>query len=382
MNRHALGAILRLPDSSPTIRTMGPTVLQRLGALVAIVLLLLCVAPQAIAQPNAANAETDGDTARVPLNELGSSSTIQFWVRRDTTNAYLNMPIPPGLNPIALNTTLELPVNLRYASLAVYQNGRTLSRQLLPPEDKPEMVIPLNGAEIYGNYLSLTLTMTAVPIENYCWDPLNPIRLTNTTITFDGRALTPKTVATYLPPVLKKLTIAIPEEPTAAESTAAVQLASNMTSQYAGQNPDIRLVPLRGGATTLPPPGNPMERQIIVKEGPDEGLSLQGGGAIPNLLISGPEDELIHQSRLLFDESLRYAVSRKAVAGAIDTEEKLAKDFTTVEDLNKGPTNITAEGLWPSVTIPIDQPRFGHSLGGIKVHIKGSHTPNPQRLRR
>jgi len=103
------------------------------------------------------------------------------------------------------------------------------------------MVIPLAGAQVFGNYANITLTVTAVPLENYCWDPLTPIRLVNSSITFTGREVAPTTVAAFLPPVLRKLTIALPAKPSLPESDAAVQLVAAISNRYAGQRPEIVL---------------------------------------------------------------------------------------------------------------------------------------------
>jgi hypothetical protein len=125
------------------------------------------------------------------------------------------------------------------------------------------MVIPLAGAQVFGNYANITLTVTAVPLENYCWDPLTPIRLVDTSITFTGREVAPTTVAAFLPPVLRKLTIALPAKPSLPESDAAVQLVAAISNRYGGQRPEIVLVPLPAGASTLAGPSAPLERQIM-----------------------------------------------------------------------------------------------------------------------
>ena len=40
---------------------------------------------------------------------------------------------------------------------------------------------------MYGNWVNLTLTMTAPPLDNYCWDPLTPIRLFDASLSLEGR---------------------------------------------------------------------------------------------------------------------------------------------------------------------------------------------------
>ena len=144
---------------------------------------------------------------------------------------------------MALNAALEVPTDLRFGNLTVTQDNRTISRLELPSKDQAEMVIPLAGAQVFGNRANVTPTMTALPLEGYCWDPLSPIRLVNGSVTFAGTELAPTTVAAFLPPVIRKLTIALPATPSQPESDAAVQLAAAMEMRYSGQNPDVVVVP-------------------------------------------------------------------------------------------------------------------------------------------
>lgn len=353
--------------------------LRRLAA-VAGVLMMLGVSPGASAQPDDDDTSPPAaaDSTTFALSDIGASDTIWFDTRRGISTSTFSFVVPRGLVPTTLNATIEIPIGLRYGSMAVTQGIRTIARLPLPPEDRPQMVIPLAGMEISGDWASLTVTVNALPLETYCWDPQAPIRLVNSSITFTGTAAAPTTVAAFLPPTLRRVTIALPPKPSQAESAATVQLAAAMTTRYGWQNTDIVVVALPEGATTLPAPAPPQERQIVVKEGPDKGLSLQGVGGIPSLLISGPGDELTNQTRLLTDDSLPFALSQKAVAGELKTERKPVRGTTTLEKLNQ--TGLTSESLRPEVTINIDQSRFAQPLNDIRVHLLGSYTPLSENL--
>jgi len=240
------------------------------------------------------------------------------------------------------------------------------------------MVIPLSGLRSYDNWASVTLTVTALPLDDfYCWDPRTPIRLVNGSVTFTGSEVIPTTVAEFLPPTLRKLVIAMPTNASLTESEAAVQLAAAMATRYGWQDTDIGVIPLPEGATTLPRPAPPRERQIIIKEGPDPGLSLQPvnqpGRELPALLISGQGPDLTNQTRLLTDPSLEFALSRKAVAGPLTTEQKPVRESTTLARLNQ--TRLSAESLRPEVNITLDQSMFAQPVDGVRVHLLGSYTP-------
>ncbi len=79
------------------------------------------------------------------------------------------------------------------------------------------------------------------------------MRLTYSNIAFGGTEAIPTTLAAFVPPVLRKLTIAVPPRPSQAEIDAAVQLAGGDGDQFAA-NPDVFVTPLPEGATSLPTP--------------------------------------------------------------------------------------------------------------------------------
>ena len=220
--------------------------------------------------------------------------------------------MPAGLVPDALNTTLDLPFNVRSGLISVTQGERLIGKLGLPPADLTPLVIPLAGVEVVDNVATVTLTLAAVPDEGYCLDRLNPINLINGSITFGGAEAAPTTVADFLPSILRKLTIGVPANPSMAESDAAVQLVAGLVKRYGSQAPEVALIPLADGATSIPTPSVPLERQIVIKEGPDESVSLEGAG-VPQLLIAGPPDRLTNDTRLLSDGALNLAVSARVV---------------------------------------------------------------------
>lgn len=328
--------------------------------------------------PASAPPSAPADSTTLALSELGASDTIWFDAREDITSSTISFVIPRGLTPTSLNATLELPVNLRFGNMTVTQDGRTISRLALPGDDRAPMVIPLAGLEFYNDWATVTLTVTALPVDDYyCWDPRTPIRLVNGSVTFTGRETVPGTVADFLPPTVRKVSIAMPTDPSLAESAAAIQLAAALTTKYGWQPTDIVVVPLPAGATTLPDPAPPRERQIVIKEGPDPGVALQPGKDpgkdLPSLLITGPGAELTNQTRLLTDPSLRFALSARAVAGPLTTEQKPVRETTTLAKLNQ--SRMAAESLRPEVDIKLDQTMFGQPMDAMRVRVLGSYTP-------
>lgn len=327
-----------------------------------------------------ANAEPDvaPDIAvapTVPLSELGSTPDLLFYGQIGTV--VLTIPVPAGMTPASLDVTVQIPVYVRSADLTVSQDNRLITQVELPPTGGP-MVIPLDGVEVRDNAVTLLLRSYLLPLDGYCLDPTNPLRLANSAVTFAGVERPPTLVADFLPPVLRKLVIYVGAKPSLTEANAVVKLATSVTAYYDGQNPDIEVLPL--GDRSVPPPGaaQPFERHIVVAEGPDAGVSLYGPGPIPALLIAGPPNELINQTRLITSAVARYALGSKAVTGPLKSTPQLPGNETTIREL--GQPGVNASALNPQVGINLDQTRLGRPVRDVRVHLIGSYTPLPNEI--
>lgn len=308
----------------------------------------------------------------VSLRDMGTVAPLAFYGDQGTSD--LTFPVPRGLTPAALKATVEIPVKVRSGVVTVMQKDRTIARIALPTTDQGEINIPLTGVGVEDQAVTVTLRTYLVPVEGYCLDPTNPLRLTNGAVSFNGAETPPSTVADFMPPILRKLTIAIPAAPSKAESEAALRLATTSTAYY-GQQPTLVVVTALKGPL---PAAGPFERQIIIQQGPDSdtGLALQPtGGPLPNLRISGPDNALTNQTRLLASDFSRLALSSKAVVGPLRSSPQLPGDVTSLQAL--GQPSVSAVALAPQVSVGLDQTRMGRPAKAVRVHLKGSYTPLP-----
>lgn len=307
------------------------------------------------------------------LQMLGANSTVSFYGVQGTET--LTIPVPSGLQPAELTALVEIPVNLRVGTLTVSQDDRTISRMSLPDGDRAPITVPLAGVNVVDNSVTVVLRSYLVPLEGYCLDPTNPLRLTDAAIRYDGAENPPATVADFLPPILRKLTVFIPPRPLNIESDAAIRLATAVVARYGKQNPEIAVVPLAADQAGPPEPPAPMERQIVIREGAEVAVALRGDSGVPWLLISGPPNQLVNQARLLSSDVSRLAVSSKAVVGPLKSVPQLPADVTTIRQLGQPGVNATA--LDPQVSIGLDQTRLGRSVRNVRVHLRGTYTPLP-----
>ncbi|WP_319457955.1 MULTISPECIES: cellulose biosynthesis cyclic di-GMP-binding regulatory protein BcsB [unclassified Mycobacterium] len=350
--------------------------------LVALIAMVL-TSPQVFAEPVGS-----GQVATNPslgLRDLGTSPTLSFYGLQGAQS--LVIPVPPGLTPAAVTASVELPFTLRrelpfdppIGSFTVVQDDRTISRVDLPGSDNAAIRLPLTGAEVRDNSITVQIRTNLLPPEGYCVaDPSTPLRLNNTAVDFTGTERVPATVAEFLPPVLARLTIFLPASPTRAESDAAVQLTAAVVAHYGDQPTAVTVARLDGDAPL--PQAQPFERQLVIRESAAAAVQLEGSTGVPALLVTGPADELLNQARLISNGALvQLALSSKAVVGPLENTPRLAADLMTLRDLGQPGPKATALAN-PQVSIALDQTRLGRAAHALRVHLEGSYTPLPSNL--
>lgn len=330
--------------------------------------------PPAWAEPDDGGLVVDAPI--LSMVDLGGQSTVAFYGAQGVTS--LTLPVPQGLVPAFLDVLVEPPVNLASGTLTVMQDNQTLSRVALPNIDRVPLSIPLAGAAVVDNAVTVTLRSHLVPIEGICFDPSNPLRLIDANIRYEGIEMAPATVAEFLPPVLRQLNLFLPAEPTRVEAEVAIKLATSVVARYGQQNTAVTVTPLIDGQITPPGPSLPWQRQVVIREDVEIGVRLTPDPGVPALLITGPAAELANQARLLSSDLGRLAISSKAVAGPLRSTPQLPPDATTLRDL--GQPGVTATALAPLVSIGLDQTRLGRPAHNVRVHLLGSYTPLPSSI--
>ncbi len=329
--------------------------------------------PQVNAAPGDAGQVADAPT--LSLTSLGVDGDVSLYGLQGTQT--ITVPVPKGLTPGALTADVELPPYVQGGTLIVTQGDRTLSRiELLMAESTP-LSIPLTGARVVDNAVTFTVRSRLLPEQGDClFDPTVPLQLNDATIDYTGKEAAPTVVADFLPPVLQKMTIFTPPQPSAAESGAAVQMTTAVVSRYGKQNTEIDIASLGEGEAA--PPSAPLERNVVIREGSDAAVSLNGGdGGVPALQITGPADQLTNQVRLLNSELSLLALSSKVVTGYINPDSATASPVnqSTIRDL--GQPGLSSMAFKPQVDVGIDQTRIGRPVRDVRVQLRGSYTPLP-----
>jgi Bacterial cellulose synthase subunit len=340
-------------------------------------------APPALAEPVGSGRVATNPTLQ--LRDLGTEPTLSFYGLQGEQSVVI--PVPRGLRPAALAASVELPFTLRrqlpfdppVGSISVLQDERTISRVDVPGADNASIRLPLAGAEVSDDAISVRVRTNLVPPEGYCAaDTSNPLRLNGTVVEYAGTERPPATVAEFLPPILQRLEIFLPARPTRAESDAAVRLTASVVAHYGNRPTAVTVARLDGDAPL--PPAQPFERQLVVRESAAPAVELKGTTGVPALLVTGPASDLLNQARLLSSGDLvRVALSSKTVVGPLPDSPQLAGNETTLRDIGQSGENATAVAN-PQVNIALDQTRLGRAAHNLRVHLVGSYTPLPTNL--
>ncbi|MFD6856168.1 hypothetical protein ACFWB0_14160 [Rhodococcus sp. NPDC060086] len=310
---------------------------------------------------------------------LGFGEVIDF--RGHSDSVTLTVPVPDGLAPEALDTTVELPSNVARGSIDVESDGRLLSRLDLPPDSATvPLSIPLTGATVENQAAAVTLRLNLFAGDNICpedWTTRS-IAMRDGVVRYTGTATNPTVVADFLPPILERLDVYLPAEPSPLESDTAVGLAAAITTYHTGRPlaVDVRETPPNG----IPPAAeSPFVRQIVVTEtdGADSGAEVaQIPGGPPALYLKGNTDSLATQARIATSTWSGLAVSSEVYANPRIIPPQQSPDITTLNDLGIGDQSATAVGV-VQVEMYLDQARFGRPVGDLHLDLKGSYTPLP-----
>lgn len=351
----------------------------RLGRCAAAVLLAMTAlsAPAAIGSLGMPSAGAEPGDHPIPLQNLGLGKTLAFPGREHETA--LTLPLLPGLPPVAITGTVQLPPTLAHGTLETRSKQRLLDRINVPLDPRAPVRISLAGAPVEGRAVSVSLTSSLLPEPGICPDDWmgQPFTLSDVAVVYSGEEQQPTTVADFLPPVLNRLTMYLPANPSDIESAAALTLSTTAAARYANQPValDIRRLDAAAAAPDHPPAF--LERQIVIREG-EAGLRVTGG-AEPILTISGDKDSLRTQIQLITGDLARAAMAGSVAALTVPVAPQLAPESTTLGALGQTQLSATAIG-YVRVDFTIDMTRLGRPAKDVRIHLRGNHTPLPDTL--
>ncbi|GGG28406.1 membrane protein [Rhodococcoides trifolii] len=291
----------------------------------------------------------------------------------------VTVPVTPGTTPRALLATALVPMGSGRGWLDVSSDGRTLARADLPEgATSVPFSAPLAGLPVVDNAVTLDVSTASVPAAGDCVGARDgtPVTVVDASVAYAGQPTVPATIAEFLPPVLSRLTVYLPDAPDADQSSAAVALSTAIVERYKSQPVRIRLLP--ESRLDRESPDGPFERSVAISQNTDGSARLiyPTDPSPPTLFVSGSGSALADQVRMITSSVSSLAVSTSASVGALSRPPVLASDTATLDDLGVGTVSGSGSGR-VDVTVPIDQTRLGRAAQNVSVHLLGSYTPLP-----
>jgi hypothetical protein len=341
---------------------------------------LVVLASSTLTAPTASAQDEEAAPVELTLSAMGIGNTLSLSGTGGRTQ--MTVPVTPGTTPQTLFATALVPVGLGRGWLDVSSQGRSVARVDLPEGvTTVPFSAPLSGLAVADNALTVDISTVLVPVDGYCLATPDDstVRIVDASVGFAGQPAIPADISEFLPPVLSQLTVYVPDQPDADQSSAAVALTTAVIDRYGAQPLRVRLLP--ESQLSSAPVDGPFQRSVVVQPNTDGSAQLiyPTEPAPPTLFVSGSGSALDDQVRMITSSLSALAVSTAASAGASSPPPTLSSDSMTLDDLGVGTVTATGSGS-VTATVPVDQTRLGRAAGSMSVHLLGSYTPLPDDL--
>lgn len=303
---------------------------------------------------------------------LGMSDELKFRDRSDQVPFLI--PVPRGLNPKILRSTVQTPVDMERGHLEAWSGDLLLSR--IPLDGTRENIsveIPLERADVRNGVADVSLRTVLTPSGLGCPDwTERPLELRDSEVVFEGEPETPEVLADFIPPVLERLEIYLPAEPTDAEAEAAAVLATTAAVKFGSRDLDVDVLPVNG---PRPPEASPFTRRVEFVEG-EESVVEMVDAPVPTVRIEGDDISLSMQARTVSTELRTLAITDSATPDTPLEPAPALVTTATLDELGIGTVGVRGVGT-VSAPFGLDQTQLGAVVGDVTLDLAGMYSPPP-----
>lgn len=356
---------------TPLRRNVGPA----LRLLLAVALAGTLATPlSARADPLNADPATVDDLA-LPWSDLGLNPSMTLVGAN--TNQDFTIPVQPGMTVRRLRGLIHAPVDFGAGFVEIDDTmGRFLATVELPAVSSAQAVVPFDvdvsaaQPSRSGTGLSFTVREPSVPPDQRC-GRAEQVQLSDLTAVFAGIEPAPNTLADFFPPILRALTIYVPQNADQSEQQAALTMASVVARTYAPQKTAITVVKQPRGAT--PPPAPQLTRAVVIESG-DATLSVVNAGRSDVYLkVAGRGDQLADQLSPVVNQLQSLLQIPNARVEKAGSRSETASDELTFGQLNiKGESTVLRTS---KLTVGVDRSALGARIDGVQAHLLANYTP-------
>jgi len=350
---------------------------RRVSRLLVAALMAVVCAQLAFPASRASAAPALSTTRTIAWPLLGLPSSVQL-NEVDQTQTYL-IPTPSGLHAVALNGVVYAPINFGVGYLEVVDAaGAPLGWVRLPRTGylgEVHFHVSLRGVPATDGAVTIGLQLRQAggSFYNHCGIPPQ-VTVAGLSTAFSGRALAPRTIDAFFPPVLHHVTIYTSATPTAAEQQATLQLTAALVAHYEPLPLAVTVAQLPANGN-LPPAQNPLfDRVVVIAQTGGGGIAIIPDGASTALALTGSATTLAVQTALFTEQLADLAQVPNATVTAANAAPQLntASAYTFSQLGISGSAEVLGQN---SLSFSLDQGTLGGPLSSATVHLYADYTP-------
>lgn len=326
-------------------------------------IILACAATlalSAVTAPGALAAPSEGSA-------LQTSSSVSALAGQNEQT--LVVPVTAGLEPTRVKGIIAVSGKPE-GTVRATVNGRVVL------EAKAAASIPLDAAVSTADVTAqqLTVGLQFVPAtQTMCVVSNATATLNDLAVDFSGVAKIPTTVGEFFPVSIPAVVLPVPADPGADVSAAIMTASAAMSHRY----PDatVSVVPdaeLEARAANLPAGSRVLS---VVSDQGDTSTKLATAAGLPQLILSGHDDQLRTAARALASDKTALAVT-SSVTGLTSALPAAPGLVQNLKDLGSSTLKLSGYGT-PESYVGVTQSQFGGPVSSVKVQLKGTHTAVP-----
>ena len=350
--------------------------MKRVLALLAVVVVVLLAAPASLAA-----AAPDDLNTTLSWRQLGLGTSIQL--ADANVSQSIRVPGPEGAAPATLTGTVASAVNSGNAFIEFSRGDDTIIGTVPIPDFGPNQrsigfSAPLNGIAVEKGRADIRATLRQPGADEIC-GPVPEVTLTRLNVAYTGDSTPSTTIDNFFAPVLQRVTIYVPTDPTAAAQQAALNIVATVTDRYRPQRVDVRVATADG----TPPAAGPLDRSILIRQNDTTaGVWLaEPGTTTAHIVVSGTDSTLPTQVALFRNKLTSLAQTTSATVTEADSAGSVQGSNTVT--FGSFSENLSTEVLGTTTLVPGFDPTL-LSLGRpgrVKIHLVARYTPVKQNER-
>lgn len=333
---------------------------------------LLIEAPDAVEPVGEAVTEVIGDRATIALVDAGLGNGFELESALDSRDFVVTVPDSMHLTDYAVDLSTSPSADDVLVTVSV--DGQVVEEQRW--DGGVDGTIRADLGERTGEVtVTVAATDLAPPSCSGAGAGGAVVSFANAQLGFDHDAsVVPSTVADFLPPLLSRAVVVIPDEPSDNELSGAYRLAAALARRYPVA-PEFKVLPSDSVSRLMDGSDDPFERVFLLGDGDVTEIAVIAGGDEGRdvvMSLTAPDGELGDLAAALSAPEIGFittATTAGVPVGAEPSEEKLLQT-RSLEAV--GVTQLEVAG-GRSVDFPIrlSQSRFGQPVSSMRLQLSG-----------